>query len=42
MYCKNNDNYYYLTLLNENYAHPKDQLLQQMKQLSQRIPIHKE
>ena len=23
MYCKNNDNYYYLTLLNENYTHPK-------------------
>ena len=23
MYVKNNDNYYYLTLMNENYLHPK-------------------
>ena len=25
MYVKNNDNYYYLTLMNENYIHLKDQ-----------------
>ena len=23
MYVKNNDNYYYLTLMNENYLHPE-------------------
>ena len=23
MYVKNNDNYYYLTLMNENYIHPE-------------------
>ena len=23
MYVKNNDNYYYLTLMNENYHHPE-------------------
>ena len=23
MYVKNNDNYYYITLMNENYHHPE-------------------
>ena len=25
MYVENNDNYYYLTVMNENYIHPKGQ-----------------
>ena len=32
MYVENNDNYYYLTVMNENYIHPKRPRLQLIKQ----------